>query len=72
MVRMLFGTAMPSRAVERVMPTELIPFRPEEYLDDPADQAELLAEAIASGDDDFYAHARDVVACARIVRDRQG
>lgn len=41
------------------------PFDAAEYLDDPASQAELLADALETGDSTYITHALGVVARAR-------
>jgi probable addiction module antidote protein len=41
------------------------PFNPDEYLDTPESQAELLAEAFETGDASHIAHALGIVAKAR-------
>ncbi|CAN5170574.1 putative addiction module antidote protein [soil metagenome] len=47
------------------MPTKTIPFDPAEHLIDPEDQAELLNDALASGDANYIRNALGVVARAR-------
>lgn len=47
------------------MSIELSRFDAAEHLTDPEDQAELLADAISSGDAGYVAHALGVVARAR-------
>lgn len=47
------------------MTIELVPFDAAEYITEPEDQAELLAEALASGDRAYIAHALGIVARAR-------
>lgn len=47
------------------MPLETIPFDGSEYLDTAESQAELLADAFASGDATYIANALGVVARAR-------
>jgi len=47
------------------MPIKTIPYDPAEDLADPQDQAELLAEAFASGEREYIAIALGVVARAR-------
>lgn len=42
-----------------------VPFDAAEYLDDPASQAELLADALETGDSAYITHALGVVARAR-------
>jgi probable addiction module antidote protein len=49
----------------RDMAIELVPFDAAEYITEPEDQAELLAEALATGDRGQIAHALGVVARAR-------
>lgn len=46
------------------MPLKTIPFEPEAYFTDPADQQELLRDAFATGDAGYIAHALGVVARA--------
>jgi probable addiction module antidote protein len=45
--------------------TKLIPFDAAKYLDDAQSQAELLAEALETGDSKIVAHALGVIARAR-------
>ena len=47
------------------MTIELVPFDAAEYITEPEDQAELLADALASGDRAYIAHALGIVARAR-------
>lgn len=47
------------------MPLETLPFDAAEYLDTPESQAELLADALESGDASYIAQALGVVARAR-------
>lgn len=47
------------------MSTKTIPFDPAEHLIDPEDQAELLNDALASGDASYIRNALGVVARAR-------
>lgn len=47
------------------MAIETFPFDPAEYLGDPEAQAELIADALATGDAGYVAHALGVVARAR-------
>lgn len=47
------------------MPLDTIAFDAAEYLDTAAAQAELIDDALASGDATYVAHALDVVARAR-------
>ncbi|UVK43281.1 putative addiction module antidote protein [Mesorhizobium sp. AR07] len=47
------------------MPLETTPFDAAEYLDTPEAQAELLADAFASGDTGYIANALGIVARAR-------
>ena len=44
---------------------ELLPFDAAKHLTDPTDQADLLNEALATGDAKYIAHALGVVARAR-------
>lgn len=50
---------------EHTMPLETVPFDVAKHLTDPADQAELVAEAFASGDAAVIRRALGVVARAR-------
>jgi len=45
--------------------TKTLPFDPATYLADPADQAELLSDALATGDASYIAHALGTIARAR-------
>lgn len=47
------------------MPLETVPFDSAKYLTDPADQAEIIAEAFATGDAAVIRRAIDIVARAR-------
>ena len=47
------------------MPLETVPFDSARYLTDPKDQAELVAEAFATGDGDLIRRALNIVARAR-------
>ncbi|MBC8020780.1 MAG: putative addiction module antidote protein [Methyloceanibacter sp.] len=47
------------------MAIETFPFDPAEYLGDPEAQAELIADALATGDAAYVAHALGIVARAR-------
>ena len=47
------------------MPLKTVPFDGSEYLDDDASQAELILDAVESGDATYLAHALGVVARAR-------
>ena len=46
------------------MPLETVPFDVAEHLTDPQDQAELIAEAFATGDGAVIRHALNIVARA--------
>ena len=54
-----------ARAAHATMPIETIPYDPAEDLADPRDQADLLADAFASGDRKYITIALGVVARAR-------
>ena len=47
------------------MPIETVPFDTAKYLTDPLDQAELIAEAFASGDGEVIRKALNLIARAR-------
>ncbi len=47
------------------MPLETVPFDTAKYLTDPQDQAEIVAEAFATGDSDTIRQALNIVARAR-------
>jgi|SRR5882757_4447329 probable addiction module antidote protein len=47
------------------MPLATVPFDPAEYLGSPESQAELVADAFASGDQTYIANALGIVARAR-------
>lgn len=47
------------------MPLETIPFDPSPYMTDPQDQAELVAEAFATGNSETIRKALHIVARAR-------
>lgn len=47
------------------MPIKTTPFDASEYLDDPVSQAELLADALETGDAAYITHALGIVARAR-------
>ncbi|MET2825780.1 addiction module antidote protein [Mesorhizobium shangrilense] len=47
------------------MPLETVPFDPAEHLASPESQAELVADAFASGDATYIANALGIVARAR-------
>lgn len=47
------------------MPLETVPFDTAKYLTDPQDQAELVAEAFATGDGEIIRKALNIVARAR-------
>ena len=48
-----------------IMTLETVPFDSAKYLTDPADQAEIIAEAFATGDAAVIRRALDIVARAR-------
>ena len=47
------------------MPLETFPFDESEYIDDDESQAELLADALESGNGEYITHALGIVARAR-------
>jgi probable addiction module antidote protein len=51
------------------MATKTIPFDPAEYLSSPESQAELLSDALESGDAGYIANALGVIARARGMTD---
>jgi len=50
-------------------PTKTLPFDPAEHLADPADQAELLNDALATGNAAYIANALGTIARARGMSD---